>query len=321
MRLLADRPVGHRAGLEALDDLGGGLHFVQRHGRSRRFERQQAAEGRQLLLLGVHLRAVLLEDAIVRGLAGALQLVDGLWIVEVVLAVVPPLDVAAHLQGAVAAVPFGVAAQVAGRGLGRDLLQAHAGQARRRAGEVTVHHVAADAHRLEHLRSLVALDGRDPHLGDDLDDALQQRLAVVVAGAAVELLVMDARAVAGRRVSAACTITRAIPVAAVLLRIDEQPLVDAGIDALVGQVGTDGAGAVAEQHGHVMHLARLARFDHEPHQGARAGADQVVVDGRGGEQGRDRRVLRVHAPVGEDDHRRSRGDGGVGLPEHAFERF
>jgi hypothetical protein len=48
-----------------------------------------------------------------------------------------------------------------------------------------------------------------------------------------------------------------------------------------------GLGAVAGQHGEVVHLARAAGFDHQAGGGAQAFAHQVVVDGRQRQQRRD----------------------------------
>ncbi len=81
----------------------------------------------------------------------------------------------------------------------------------------------------------------------------------------------------------------------------QQALVDHLFDRGIGQVGVDRQHAVADQHGKVMHFARLARFDHQADVGARALADQVVVQARNRQQGRDGGVLAVDAAVGEDD--------------------
>ena len=50
-----------------------------------------------------------------------------------------------------------------------------------------------------------------------------------------------------------------------------------------------------------MDLARLARLEDEADLRSGAGADEVVVDRRDGEQRRDRRLGRVVAAVREDD--------------------
>ena len=52
-----------------------------------------------------------------------------------------------------------------------------------------------------------------------------------------------------------------------------------------------------------MHLARLAGLDHQARLRARALADQVMMHGGGGQQAGDRRLVLVHAAVGEDQDR------------------
>jgi hypothetical protein len=47
-----------------------------------------------------------------------------------------------------------------------------------------------------------------------------------------------------------------------------------------GQVGVHGLGAIARQHGEVVHFARGAGFHHQAGGGAQAFAHQVLVDGR-----------------------------------------
>ena len=126
--------------------------------------------------------------------------------------------------------------------------------------EVLVDDVLAQADRLEHLRAAVALDRGDAHLGHDLDHALGRRLDEVLA----RRLVVDA---------------------------GEQTLADHVVDGLEGEIGIDGAAAVADQQREVMHLARLAGLEHEADARAQAFADQVVVQAGDGEQRRDRRVL------------------------------
>src|SRR5207247_3418662 len=65
-------------------------------------------------------------------------------------------------------------------------------------------------------------------------------------------------------------------------------------DALpICQVRVDGTGAIADQQREVMHLARLAALQDEADLGARALADQVVMDAGDGEQSRDRGVVAV----------------------------
>jgi hypothetical protein len=64
--------------------------------------------------------------------------------------------------------------------LGRDLAQARPFDRRRGAGEISLDELGAEAHSVKDLRTAVGLVGRDPHLGDDLEDALADCLDVAV---------------------------------------------------------------------------------------------------------------------------------------------
>ncbi len=114
--------------------------------------------------------------------------------------------------------------------------------------------------RLEDLRGVVRADRRDAHLREHLQEAGADRLDDALArdvGADVGNLA------AGREVGR-------------------------GVEH---QVRVDDRGAVADQRRDVVDLTRLAGLDGEPRADAVAGADQVLVDGRGGEERRDRREL------------------------------
>ena len=147
-------------------------------------------------------------------------------------------------------------------------------------GEVLVDELGVQADGLEDLRAAVALDGGDAHLGDDLDHALDGGLDVILEGR----LVVDVR---------------------------QQALADHVVEGLEGQVGVDGAAAVADEQGEVVDLARFAGFEHEADAGARAGADQVMVQAGDGQQRRDGRVLarRCRGRTGSGCWRRRRWPG------------
>ena len=95
--------------------------------------------------------------------------------------------------------------------------------------------------------------------------------------------------------------------------VEERAGADQVLDGLHRQVRVDRGGAVADEQGDVVDLADVAGLDQQAHLGALLGADEVVVDGGGEQQRRDRRVLGVGVPVGEDDQPGAVLDGGVGL--------
>ena len=180
VRLLADRAVGHGAGLEALHDRLDRLDFLDRDRLVGELQLEQAAQRAEPLRLVVDQLAVLLEDLVIAGAAGVLELVDRLRVEQVILAVRrhwywPPTSSVWPLSGR-----SGKARCVPGLDLGGDHVQADAADARRRPGEILVDDVLVQADGLEDLGAAVALDRRDAHLGHHLDHALVDRLDVVL---------------------------------------------------------------------------------------------------------------------------------------------
>ena len=114
-----------------------------------------------------------------------------------------------------------------------NVLQTDAAHTADRAGEVLVDDILGDADRLKDLAALVALDGGDAHFGGDLHDAVQHSLVVVIHGGVVILV--------------------------------QQTLVDELGNGIVGQIGVDGAGTVAQQGGKVVHLVGLGALKDEGH--------------------------------------------------------
>ncbi len=146
---------------------------------------------------------------------------------------------------------------------------------------------------VEDLRAAIGLVGRYAHLGHDLEQALVDRL-----DEALDHLVAADR-----------------------LR---QVLRHRG-QGLEGEIGVDRFRAVARKTGKVMDLARFAGFDDEADRGPKALADQVMMDGRGREQRRNRNAVRPHHAVREHDdvvaamHRGFRAFAKpVQRPAHAF---
>src|SRR6266700_7480822 len=107
---------------------------------------------------------------------------DGLRIEQVVLAVVAPLVLAADLKHVPVDWPGRKRAPVPEQNFLSDDLQPDAFDARRRPGEILVNNRLLQADSFENLRAPVALDGRDAHLGDDLDTPLHGRFKVTLAG-------------------------------------------------------------------------------------------------------------------------------------------
>ena len=180
VRLLADRAVGHGPGGETLDDALDRLDLLDGDRRRGRRDLQETAQRVEPAALIVHQLAVLLEDPVLAGSAGVLQLEDRVGVEEVILPVLPPLVLPAPFQVGLADQPIREGPPVAPEDLLGDDLQTDAAHPRGRPREILVDELLVQAHRLENLCAAVALDGRDPHLGHDLEDALVEALDVVL---------------------------------------------------------------------------------------------------------------------------------------------
>ncbi len=162
-----------------------------------------------------------------------------------------------------------------------DLLPARALDGRGGAGEILLDEAGVQADGVEDLRAAIGLVGRDAHLGHHLQQALADSLDVVL----LHLAGLERHAVLHAQL----------------------------LQRLEGEVGIDRLGAVAGEAAEMMHLAHLARFDHQAGLGAQAAANQVMMHRRRHQQGGDRH------PVGR--HRAIRQDQDVAVGQHGVGRF
>ncbi|EWC59048.1 hypothetical protein UO65_5657 [Actinokineospora spheciospongiae] len=273
MHLLGDRAVGDRTRAEPLHDGRDRLDLLDRHRRAQALaEGEQPAQRLERHRLVVDEPGVVLEDLVLPGARRVLELEHRLRVEQVRLALAAPLVVAADGQLAVAGV------QLARRERGgvplRDLLGQHveadAAQPRGGAGEAGRDDLRAQAERLEDLRAVVGGHGGHAHLRHGLAHALAQRLDQV-AGRGVRVGALDQA-----------------PVRQVLDRGHRQVRVDRGR-------------AVADQQRHVVHLAGVAGLHHQADLAAGLLPDQVLVHRADEQQRRDRRLVLLHAAVGQHD--------------------
>jgi len=289
VRFFADRPVRHGAGGEALDDLIHRLHVVQRHGRGRPAKIQEAPQRRVAPRLVVDQARVLLEDGVLAGARRVLQLEHRLGREEMVFGIAPPLVFAADGELRPAAGPRGVRHAMALERLARDPVDADAADAGRGSDEVRRDDGRVEADGLEDLGAAVALQRRDPHLRHHLEDALVERVDVVLDRA--------------RKCDA-----------------DQVPFPDEVVDRLEREVRVHDACAVAQKERAVMHLACVARLDDQTAAGARTAAHEMLVDRGGREQARNRRPVAIGVPIRQDDDGVARGDRVAGALLQLFER-
>ena len=275
-------------GLEAPHDLLRRLDRLERQRIDVLAEAQQAAQG------GVaHGDVVYVGGkALVRGrrslsARGVLKRRDRLGVPAVVLAApTPGVDPAGGEQ-------LGdrgrVGARVAVERLARDRVEAHSLDPRGRAREVAVDDLLLDPDDLEDLRARVGADGRDPHLGEDLQESLADRADHALLGVL--------RAHALRQ-----------PVLAVKR-----------VERLEHHIWVDCRGPGADQRGDVMDLARLAGLDHEADLQARPLAHEVVVHRADRQQRRHRGALRADVAVRQDDDVHAPGDELARLAAHRLD--
>ena len=83
------------------------------------------------------------------------------------------------------------------------------------------------------------------------------------------------------------------------------------VDGVKHQVGVNGAAAVADQQGEVVHLPGFPRLQHNPHLSAGAVANQMVVQPRHRQQGRDGGLFGADPAIAEDNQANALGNGGI----------
>src|ERR671921_1406245 len=179
---------------------------------------------------------------------------------------------------------------VAPEDLPPNLLQAYTPDACGRAGEVFLDHLVAEAYGLEDLGSAVREQGRDAHLGDNLQERLLVGLDEVFG----------------------CLLRR---------DVTHEPGLDHVLYGLEGQVGVDRARPVADEQSKVVPLPGLGRLDDQSRPGTDARPHQVVMDGGRGEQARYGGLLRAYAPVAQNEDRRAFHDRLLGALAQLVERL
>ena len=287
--LAAQGTVAHGSGFEPLDDGADRLHLLKGDAAVGVIaEVQQAAQVHALGTHVVHGAGEVFEGLVVAREAGFLEQMDGLRGEEVLFLAAAELVSTAvgqlHVDIQTQRVKGGV---VGSFHIRLNVFQTDTAHTADRTGEVLVDDILGDADRLKDLAALVALDGGDAHLGGDLHDAVQHSLVVVIHGGVVILV--------------------------------QQTLVDELGNGVVGQIGVDGAGTVAQQGGKVVHLVGLGTLKDEGHGRALLGADEVLGHGRNGQQAGDGNMVLVNVAVREDDDVGTVLVGAVHLQEDAVD--
>src|SRR5262245_15069595 len=125
-----------------------------------------------------------------------------------------------------------------------DLLQPRTFDRRCRAGEVFLDEVAGEPDGVKDLRRTIGLVGRDPHLRDDFEDPLADRLYIIFL----------------YRLGAEGQI------------VPDPDLFESG----KGEIGVDRLRAIAGERAEMVHFPRLAGLNDDARRGAQALADQMM---------------------------------------------
>ena len=147
-------------------------------------------------------------------------------------------------------------------------VQIGASEGIRRIGEIALHHFRVQADDFKELRALISLQGGNAHLGGNLEDACRQCGVVCTDGIGSGLFDFTNCA--------------------------------QGTDTVMGEVGIDCAGAVADEQGQLMDLPGFTAFQNHRDGGALFDVNQMLFQGRDCEQGGDREMRRIHTAVRED---------------------
>ena len=168
-----------------------------------------------------------------------------------------------------------------------DLLNSDTSYTAYRIGEIPVNEILFQSDRLKNLCALVGLDRGNTHFGSNLDNSMNNRIVVVIYRRIIILV----------KKSGFNQLT----------------------DGLVGKVRIDRAGSVPQQCGKMMHLSGFAAFQDHGHRSSLLGADQMLLQAGNSQQGRDRHMIFIHIPVGQDQDICSFSDGAVCLDKYIFD--
>ena len=286
MGFLRDGAVAHCAGAEALHNLTCAFHLVQRDFPAHVIPEGQHGPDRPRAFI-FHPRGILFKGFRTVRPYRLLQQVNRLRAVQVLLGTLSTAQ-AVDSDGRQAVDGSAECRRMVVPAVLLGFVQVRAAQHARGIRKVSVHIRLVQAHRFKQLRALVRLQGGNAHLRGNFQHAGGQ-----------------------------CPV---VP-AHCLFRFKVHLSVFAqGAHALVRQVRVYGPRAVGRQQRQLVHVPRLAAFQHHGHRRPLLHADQVLLQAGYRQQGRNRQVLRVHTPVGQDQDIHPVGAGPVAFREEPGQR-
>ena len=272
---------------------------------------EQAAQRAARLRIAIRMigEAAIGIDAVVAG--GDLQIGDRRRVPHVPFAVGPPVELARIGQhGQPVDRLLRIAERMPPQRFFGQHVEIDALNAAGRAGEAAVDHFVLEADGFEDLRTLVALQRRDAHLGHHLEHALGDALAIRVDQIVVFLVTgsysspLAPASIAGCSLPSPLWSDRSDPSG----RCSRPSRRECHSD-FERQIRVDRVGAVADQQAMMMHFAGFARFDDDADPRALRLAHQMMMHGAGRQQRAERHAIAADRAIGQhderDSHRRS----------------
>ena len=269
MRFSGDGAEAHGAGRETLDDINGRFDFIQRHAFAG-LELHQAAQGEKALILFVDALGEELVFGRIVAAHGMLKPRNAFRRPGMILAAQAVGIIAAHIQHAAIDGIVAIGVAMAADAFLAHFLQADAFNGGGGAGEEFLDKIGGEPHRVENLGAAIGLVGRDAHLGHHFQNALAHRLDVILLH---------------------------------FVRLERQALANADLfQGFKGDIGIDRFGTITGQGAEMMHFSRFAGFHDKPRLHAQALADQMVMDGGGGQQRRHRHAVRRSGAIRQNEN-------------------
>ena len=256
--LFRDRAKAHGTGTEALDDGADRFDFFKGNRWLLILELEQTTQRAELLALIVDQVRITAEVVAVSGAHSILQHSDYLWIHEMGFPFTTPGVFGTTLQTTVGVHLLSVGIAVAHQALCCDLIQPGATDATGGAWKIFADEILVQTDNFEDLGAAVTLQCADSHLGEDFEQALADRLDVVLG-----VLIDDVGFFVSMFVAVLAW---------------QHPQKDHVLKGLKGEVGIDRCGTITKQQSKMMDVTRLASFYDERALTALADPDQVVMD-------------------------------------------
>ena len=256
VRFPGNRTKGHGAGGKALENRRCRLYLVQRNRLTVGLEVQQTAQGKGCPGLIVHAGSVLLEHHRVIVGRRMLQQTNGIGAEQMPLTILAPAVITTTAQNQVVIGQgfFRIATAMLEQGFTGDFIQPDPFDTADRTGKAAVNHCRVQAQGFKNLRTLIGLQGRDPHLGEDFQQATIHALGIT----------LDQFGIAPLGIHHA--------------------LVTQFIERLKGHIGIDRCCTIAQQGGKMMGFPHIAGLHHNAGVRTQPLTDQKMVHSTGSQQ-------------------------------------